>query len=570
MKLFLCILGIFLISCNKNIETHDAAYLQKLFSSYEKAEMENDMSETLKILDVCIAEANLQKNIDQEDYARRQKLACYYNYGEYETLVAEVSIQADFFRQHKRWNSYYWTLQKEIEVLSMQNRFESALRKAQNLYEEAQKAQNQEGIGIASYCIGYIYHFTGRDEEAEIYLRKALETLKKTNNKPALSNCYDKLCETLSTLKKCDAAISTAKQYELLISELEKTARDNNTDINYYGLRHMCYYNYAYAYYGLKNADKVEYYYKIMCENQGTSVGFISITQIVKRMLARLKGEIPYFMASTDSLMNEFKNTENLPFSIELLEEKAEVLMDIHQFENAANTYKEIISMKNSLSKQNMAAQLDDLRSIYELDRLTAEKEKHRLYVIITLTGCFFLIIILIIYILYSRRLKEKNRNLFNRIQELARLEKEQQRIEREEISRLEKQAEACTAFPNETSVDSLREELLIKRLRVWLNTDNRFTQPDINRKQMADYLGTNEKYLADAIRNQCDRQTVSDFINMLRLSYARELLSGNPEMTIETVALEAGLNTRTTLFRLFRKYYGMSPSEFRAVLKQS
>lgn len=96
----------------------------------------------------------------------------------------------------------------------------------------------------------------------------------------------------------------------------------------------------------------------------------------------------------------------------------------------------------------------------------------------------------------------------------------------------------------------------IIEKERLYIN-------PYMNRKKLAFILRTNEKYLADAIR-LCEGLTINDFINRFRIEHARRLLEKNQEITTSSVAIESGINTRTTLFRLFRKYYNMSPSEFR------
>ena len=351
---------------------------------------------------------------------------------------------------------------------------------------------------------------------------------------------YTQLGTALNSLGKEteSISISISQEFEQFILKIEKNSRDIGAPKDFSAYWPDCYHNLAISYAGLKNIEKAEYYYKKLCDCQAKSTGYSNLTTLAEIEIVKLKGDIPQLLTIIDSLVNREKDNRNSFFISTLLKEKADNLMTINQFEQASKIYRDVIILSDSINEQQLALQLDDLRSVYELDHLTAEKEKNGLYAIIAFTGCLFLIILLIIYVLYSRRLKEKNRNLFNRIQELARLEKVQQRIE--------------------------REELLVKRLRVWLNTDNRFTQPDINRKQMADNLGTNEKYLADAIRNQCGGQTVNDFVNLFRIKHARKLLEENQQITALSVAIESGISTRITLFRLFRRHFNMSPTKFR------
>lgn len=103
----------------------------------------------------------------------------------------------------------------------------------------------------------------------------------------------------------------------------------------------------------------------------------------------------------------------------------------------------------------------------------------------------------------------------------------------------------------------------LAGQARQILEKEKLYINPDMNRKRLAYILRTNEKYLADAIRF-CEGVTINDFINRFRIEHARRLLKENQEITTLSVAIESGISTRITLFRLFHKYYNMSPSDFR------
>lgn len=54
-----------------------------------------------------------------------------------------------------------------------------------------------------------------------------------------------------------------------------------------------------------------------------------------------------------------------------------------------------------------------------------------------------------------------------------------------------------------------------------------------------------------------------NDYVNTLRISYARHLL-GNPKMPITEIALEAGFSSLRSFNRAFRELHGFSPSEYR------
>jgi len=97
------------------------------------------------------------------------------------------------------------------------------------------------------------------------------------------------------------------------------------------------------------------------------------------------------------------------------------------------------------------------------------------------------------------------------------------------------------------------------------MQAEHLFTHPDLERRALADRLGTNERYLADAIHQQAG-ETVGTYIARQRLQYALELLGTHPELTLEAVAIDSGHPSYSTFYRAFGKMYGMSPSEYRRI----
>ena len=55
-----------------------------------------------------------------------------------------------------------------------------------------------------------------------------------------------------------------------------------------------------------------------------------------------------------------------------------------------------------------------------------------------------------------------------------------------------------------------------------------------------------------------------SNYINNLRLEQAAKMLKEQPNYTIESVANDCGISSVATLYRLFSKKYGMTPTEYR------
>ncbi|WP_455668043.1 helix-turn-helix domain-containing protein [Phocaeicola sp.] len=106
--------------------------------------------------------------------------------------------------------------------------------------------------------------------------------------------------------------------------------------------------------------------------------------------------------------------------------------------------------------------------------------------------------------------------------------------------------------------------QLIFARLHKYLMENRRFTRRGLNKNTLAVAVRTNEKYLTRAVRCFTDGKTLGQFIESLRMEYAKLLLQRHPDYTIEAIARECGTTSRSSFYRLFRKYYGCAPCEYR------
>lgn len=107
------------------------------------------------------------------------------------------------------------------------------------------------------------------------------------------------------------------------------------------------------------------------------------------------------------------------------------------------------------------------------------------------------------------------------------------------------------------------KEILLFCKLNKCMQTECLFADSGLNRKKLADYLNTNEIYLANAIRRKTG-ETFSEYILNLRLQNALSLLEKYPNIRLEAVATDSGYGSYSQFFRSFIKKYGIAPSKYR------
>ena len=147
-----------------------------------------------------------------------------------------------------------------------------------------------------------------------------------------------------------------------------------------------------------------------------------------------------------------------------------------------------------------------------------------------------------------NRLLTEKNHSLYEQIQQRAQAEAEEQRQLQE--------------MPEESLTS---EQQLYRRLCTLMTDQQPYTDENLNRDTLAQLLGTNAKYVVQAIRECSHGETVMDFIIRYRLEHVAHLLK-TTDQPIAIVGELSGIPSRATLARLFRNAYGMSCSEYRQV----
>ena len=208
--------------------------------------------------------------------------------------------------------------------------------------------------------------------------------------------------------------------------------------------------------------------------------------------------------------------------------------------------------LSDSLRQQERQTDVEQLQEIKRQENeITSKRQSlvvHRIILAST-----FLVCLLIAYLLwrsnkYNKVLTEKNRKLYEEIEQRR---KEQQH-----------EMEQLQAAPEERLT---AEQQLFRRLCTLMDEQKPYTDAELNRNMLAQLLGTNEKYVEQAIRQCSKGETVSDFINRYRLEHVTCLLKTTND-PIAIIGELSGIPSRVTLARLFRNAYGMTPTEYRKI----
>lgn len=93
----------------------------------------------------------------------------------------------------------------------------------------------------------------------------------------------------------------------------------------------------------------------------------------------------------------------------------------------------------------------------------------------------------------------------------------------------------------------------------------NTYYKNKLTLKMIADHFEINESYLSRMFKNETGKNLIY-FINELKMKKALELLS-EPHMMIKEASSMVGMDDQFYFNKVFKKFYGVSPSEFRKKL---
>ena len=115
--------------------------------------------------------------------------------------------------------------------------------------------------------------------------------------------------------------------------------------------------------------------------------------------------------------------------------------------------------------------------------------------------------------------------------------------------------------FHNAAETQSDSKGIAKTYLKVKEYVSRNFTDKQLNVSSIGDYLNISSVYVSKIFRE-------NEYINGLRIDYAKKLLTEHAKMRIAEVGAKSGFETTRTFLNVFKKMAGISPTEYRDYVK--
>lgn len=480
--------------------------------------------------------------------AKLNRLLCLANNYPADSVITQAPATLSFLLDAKQYIYYFNTYNVYINSLFRNRKYKEAEQQAIRMFEVAKSIDHPVGMAMSLLVQGNMFYNLALYDKALVVLDEGLRLCppyEEGNNQSMYA--YGNLCIWgFMAAEKKDDAKNMAK-YATLFNKLVdwREATGKNDPSGYYPVTARALRAQVFL-----NENKTDEALQLINEAERFIRPHIPGNAYEQFYKARFKlhyaeGAHAKALADIDILLKAHK--EFPAFYLNDLLLKAELLSLTGQPQKGIALYHEYIQAKDSINRVEIAERLDELHTIYEVDRLRLEQHNSRLWLFTTAGGCLLLFFLLTGYMIYSHRLRTKNRILY-------------QRIRRQE-HRDNLMVETIRQLPEQNLSAELQ---LFMRLNELLKKEKLYTNPSLTREELARQLGTNHTYLMEAVRACTENLSIREYLNQIRLRCASQLLTCTPRLSIDAIWQDSGFASRSGFYDMFRSKYGMSPGEYR------
>lgn len=498
--------------------------------------------------DTLLSNSIAQRDTPAVSLSKLNRLLCLANNYPADSVIAQAPGTLSFLLDAEQYTFYFNSYNVYINSLFRNRHYKEAEQQATRMFEVAKSVDKPIGMTMALLVQGSMLYKLNLYDKALTTLDEGLRlcpTYKEGNNQTMYA--YGNLClwGFMAAEKKGDVKKMT--EYATLFNDLVdwREANDIHDPSGHYpvaarALRARVFLKENKTNEARQLLNEAEHFIRPHIPGNAYEQFYEARFQLHYSERAYEKA-----LADINVLLDAHK--EFYAFYLDDLLKKAELLSLTGQPQKGIALYHEYIQAKDSISRVEIAERLDELHTIYEVDRLRLERHNSRLWLFTTAGGCLLLLFLLAGYMIYSHRLQTKNRILY-------------QRIRRQE-HRDNLMVEAIRQIPEK---DLSAELQLFMRLNELLEKEKLYTNPSLTREDLARQLGTNHTYLMEAVRNCTENLSIREYLNQIRLRYASQLLTATPRLPIDNIWQDAGFSSRSGFYDTFRSKYGMSPGEYR------
>ena len=238
----------------------------------------------------------------------------------------------------------------------------------------------------------------------------------------------------------------------------------------------------------------------------------------------------------------------------------ADVYHQMGNCEQAATLYEQVLEIQDTLKTRKAKNTAQELAAIYHnqeqeqtIMQQEAENTRQEAIILIVVIVLIAIMILAAVIIYKNRSIHRKNQLLAQQIADAMRYKEKYQRERNANVPK------TAAADPG-----SLSDEQLFQYIDDIIISEHLFTDPNFGRQTIMERFQLSKDRVGTVFSKGGNHAKMSNYIQLLRLEYAAQLLVENPDKSIVQIASDSGFKGSSYFCRCFRDHFGMTPSDYR------
>lgn len=359
----------------------------------------------------------LERSRNEKDrYHEASAMFCYVRYyfsKNPDSMYFWMQKALPLFNEQKRYVEYFRMKAWYIYVLTRSKKNEEALKYVTGLKQEAENLKFPEGLEMANQALADFYLSNNLGEEGVALYEEVLKSME-MRNAPLIKriNIIRQLMNKAHTSDLKMKYTRRLDDYVKICKDRKITWLDEEMPIYY--LEYVVHRHYALAYIDRKEfREALVHLQKAQALlNKYEMYNYGSELKTIYAAYYKQNKEYDKALAIYDSLLPVWRMRNSMSLYLEMLKDKADVLLDAGRNRSASLAYKEYAALNDSLSKVHFYNELAEMKTQHEVDKLELKNKQMDLEVSQTHShlllmggGVIFLFVLccLLGYISYSR-----------------------------------------------------------------------------------------------------------------------------------------------------------------------
>ena len=350
---------------------------------------------------------------------------------EVDSVEAAWPAVREFCREHGVWWIYYTAWARKAEVHVWQGDFERAAADAEVMRQDAEHRGNDYGQAMAYYVMAQGYAVQDNFDDASRCYQQAIDYYPEDENTSMLTTIFSSYAEVLALKGDYDGMARIEPQWKHILDAKPVTADDPQAFVwaswrhPFFTKRYMRHFAAGEYDEARRDLDSAAYYNRLDCDTLFNT----SVQHRYRSQLANALKRYDEALTEADSAIAD-ANALGDTMSVGNLEQRATALEGLERYKEALSDMKQMKALNDSITQADNREQLNLLNKRFEVAELQLQQQRTRSHLYLSLSALTLAIIALGFYTVYTRRIRRKNRKLYEII-----IGNEELRIKNEEFA---------------------------------------------------------------------------------------------------------------------------------------